>query len=199
MDALGLTQTRQGTLGEPIELLVQPKILNLRRIRGVPGIATSPFPVIDIAKIGVATTDFQEIRSYVHGDPVKNINWKATARKAAQGQLWPLVNEYEVEGKKAVWLFLDASSVLEVGTDIENAFEYCLEAANGVAYYFTDRGYRVGMYIYNDGNRLLYPDTGKKQFLRISWELIKLETTDQFDEFPRSILSPMIRRVKHSP
>jgi len=94
---------------------------------------------------------------------------------------------------------LDASSVLEVGTDIENAFEYCLEAANGVAYYFTDRGYRVGMYIYNDGNRLLYPDTGKKQFLRISWELIKLETTDQFDEFPRSILSPMIRRVKHSP
>ena len=83
MDALGLTQTRQGTLGEPIELLVQPTILNLRRIRGVPGIATSPFPVIDIAKIGVATTDFREIRSYVHGDPVKNINWKATARKAA--------------------------------------------------------------------------------------------------------------------
>ncbi|MCL0069530.1 hypothetical protein M1N85_02365 [Dehalococcoidia bacterium] len=39
---LGLTQTRQGILGEPVELLVQPKILNLRRIRGVPGIATSP-------------------------------------------------------------------------------------------------------------------------------------------------------------
>lgn len=185
--ALGLTQTRQGTLGEPVELLVQPKILNLRRIRGVAGIATSPFPVIDIAKIGVATTDFREIRSYVRGDPVKNINWKATARKAAQGQLWPLVNEYEVEGKKAVWLFLDAASYLEVGTDIENAFEYCLEAANGVAYYFTDRGYRVGMYIYNDGNRLFYPDAGKKQFLRISRELIKLNTANQFNEFPRAI------------
>ncbi|MCL0060547.1 DUF58 domain-containing protein [Dehalococcoidia bacterium] len=184
---LGLTQTRQGILGEPVELLVQPKILNLRRIRGVPGIATSPFPVIDIAKIGVATTDFREIRSYVHGDPVKNINWKATARRAAQGQLWPLVNEYEVEGKKAVWLFLDASSSLEVGTDIENAFEYCLEAANGVVYYFIDRGYRVGMYIYNDGNKLFYPDAGKKQFLRISQGLIKLKTTDQFDEFPRAI------------
>jgi len=185
--ALGLTQTRQGTLGEPVELLVQPKILNLRRIRGVAGIATSPFPVIDIAKIGVATTDFREIRNYVHGDPVKNINWKATARRAAQGQLQPLVNEYEVEGKKAVWLFLDASSSLEVGTDIENVFEYCLEAANGVAYYFIDRGYRMGMYIYNDGNRLFYPDAGKKQFLRISRELIKLNTTDQLDELPRAI------------
>ncbi len=185
--ALGLTQTRQGTLGEPVELVVQPKIMNLRRIRGVAGIATSPFPVIDIAKIGVATTDFREIRNYVHGDPVKDINWKATARRAAQGHLWPLVNEYEVEGKKAVWLFLDAASYLEVGTDIENVFEYCLEAANGVAYYFTDRGYRVGMYIYNDGNRLFYPDSGKKQFLRISRELIKLKTTDRFDEFPGAI------------
>jgi uncharacterized protein (DUF58 family) len=185
--ALGLTETRQGTLGEPVELTVRPKILNLRRIRGVAGIATSPFPVIDIAKIGVTTTDFREIRSYVHGDPVKDINWKATARKAAQGQLWPLVNEYEVEGKKSVWLFLDAASYLEVGTDIENVFEYCLEAASGAVYYFTDRGYRVGMYIYNDGNKLFYPDTGKKQFLRISRELIKLNTADQFDEFPRAI------------
>jgi len=185
--ALGLTETRQGTVGEPVELTVRPKILNLRRIRGVAGIATSPFPVIDIAKIGVTTTDFREIRSYVQGDPVKDINWKATARKAAQGQLWPLVNEYEVEGKKSVWLFLDAASYLEVGTDIENVFEYCLEAASGVAYYFTDRGYRVGMYIYNDGNRLFYPDAGKKQFLRISRELIKLNTAKQFDEFPRAI------------
>ena len=184
---LGLTETGQGTLGEPVELTVRPKILNLSRIRGVAGIATSPFPVIDVAKIGVTTTDFREIRSYVHGDPVKDINWKATARKAAGGQLWPLVNEYEVEGKKSVWLFLDAASYLEVGTDIENVFEYCLEAASGVAYYFTDRGYRVGMYIYNDGNRLFYPDAGKKQFLRISRELIKLNTTEQSDEFPKAI------------
>ena len=184
---LGLTETGQGTLGEPVELTVRPKILNLSRIRGVAGIATSPFPVIDVAKIGVTTTDFREIRSYVHGDPVKDINWKATARKAAGGPLWPLVNEYEVEGKKSVWLFLDAASYLEVGTDIENVFEYCLEAASGVAYYFTDRGYRVGMYIYNDGNRLFYPDAGKKQFLRISRELIKLNTTEQSDEFPKAI------------
>ena len=93
--------------------------------------ATSPFPVIDVAKIGVATTDFREIRNYVYGDPVKNINWKATAR-CTSPQAWPLTNEYEVEGKKTVWIFQDASRFLEVGTDIENAFEYCLEAANSV-------------------------------------------------------------------
>lgn len=184
--ALNLTQAHYGVT-TPSELLVQPRILNLRRIRGVKGIATSPFPVIDVAKIGVATTDFREIRDYVYGDPVKNINWKATARQATQGKLWPLVNEYEVEGKKSVWIFLDAASYLEVGTDIENSFEYCLEAANAVAFYFTDRGYRLGMYIYNDGNKLFYPDAGKKQFLRISRELIHLNTSKMSGEFPRAI------------
>jgi uncharacterized protein (DUF58 family) len=185
--ALNLTQAYYGVVGDALEMLVQPKILNLRRIRGVKGIATAPFPVIDMAKIGVATTDFREIREYVYGDPVKNINWKATARQAAHGNTRPLVNEYEVEGKKSVWIFLDAASYLEVGTDIENSFEYCLEAANGVVYYFTDRGYRVGMYIYNDGDRLFYPDTGKRQFLRISRELLYLKTTGRCDELTRSV------------
>jgi len=185
--ALGLTHTRQGRLGESVELIVRPRLLNLRRIRGVAGIATSPFPVVDIAKIGVTTTDFREIRSYVHGDPIKTINWKATAHKADQGPAWPLVNEYEVEGKKSVWLFLDAASYLEVGTDIESVFEYCLEAANGVAYYYIDRGYRVGMYIYNNGSKLFYPDTGKRQFLRISRGLITLNTAKRSDEFPRAV------------
>ena len=184
---LGTTQAYYGTAGETKELLVQPRVLNIRRIRGITGIAASPFPVIDMAKMGVATTDFREIREYVSGDPVKNINWKATARRAAGGQFKPLVNEYEVEGKKSVWLFLDAASYLEVGTNIENCFEYCLEAANGVAYYFTDRGYRVGMYIYNDGGRLFYPDAGKKQFLRISRELINLDTSPKNNEFPEAI------------
>jgi uncharacterized protein (DUF58 family) len=43
------------------------------------------------------------------------------------------------------------------------------------------------MYIYNDGDRLFYPETGKKQFLRISRELINLNTSRRFDEFPKAI------------
>ncbi|MBN1188624.1 MAG: DUF58 domain-containing protein [Dehalococcoidales bacterium] len=183
---LRLTQTREGSLGSPLEITVNPRLLNIRRIRGLPGFASSPFPVIDMAKIGVATTDFREIRDYVYGDPVKNINWKATARSARQGNL-PLTNEYEVEGKKAVWIFLDASWFLEVGTSIENAFEYCLEAANGAAYYFLDRGYRVGMYIFNDSKKLIYPDAGRKQYLKISRELLGLVAGKEYDRLPGAV------------
>ncbi len=178
--------TREGKSGEPHELVVYPKILNIRRIRGVPGIAMSPFPVVDMAKIGVPTSDFREIRSYVYGDPIKNINWKATARAAGPAP-WPLINEYEVEGKKSVWVFLDASKVLEVGTDIENVFEYCLEAANSAVYFFLNCGYKVGMYVYNTDDRLFYPDAGKKQFLKISRELIGIQSGNKVDEFPVAV------------
>ncbi|MCX6013051.1 MAG: DUF58 domain-containing protein, partial [Chloroflexi bacterium] len=184
---LNLTQPQIGTLDEERQLKVQLKILNIGRIRGMPGIANTPFPVIDIARIGVPTTDFRDIRNYVPGDPAKSINWKASARKSANGPLRLLVNEYEVEGKKSVWIFLDASVHQEVGTNIHNAFEYCLEAANGVAYYFLNRDYRLGMYIYNDSRVFLYPDAGKKQFFKVSQQLFTVKTSEQTTEFPQAI------------
>jgi uncharacterized protein (DUF58 family) len=183
---LRLRPTETGVLGKTVELTVRPRLMNIRRIRGLPGIATSPFPVIDMAKIGVATTDFREIRNYVYGDPVKNINWKATARNTRPDS-WPLTNEYEVEGKKTVWIFQDASRFLEVGTDIENVFEYCLEATHSITYYFLDRGYRVGLYVFNDSGKLFYPDAGKKQFLKISRALINLKASQQLDELPLAV------------
>jgi uncharacterized protein (DUF58 family) len=176
----------ESRLGQNQALTVHPKIMNIKNIRGIPGQATSPFPTIDIAKIGVTTTDFREIRQYLAGDPVKNINWKATARVSSPNP-WPLTNEFEVEGKKSVWIFLDASKTLEVGTDIENAFEYSLEAANAVLFYYINRGYRVGMYVFNNQGQFYYPDTGKKQFIKISRQLLDLSAGNQVDEFPRAV------------
>jgi len=51
-----------GDSGESIEIQVHPKILNIRRVKNLKGIAAVPFPVNDIAKMGVTTTDFREIR-----------------------------------------------------------------------------------------------------------------------------------------
>jgi len=183
---LKLTQPHLGDSGESIEIQVHPKILNIRRVKNLKGIAAVPFPVNDIAKMGVTTTDFREIRNYTYGDPIKNINWKATARCASQ-QAWPLTNEYEVEGKKTIWVFLDSTSKLEIGTNINNALEYCIEAANAITYYYINQGYRVGMYIFNGGGQLFYPDAGKKQFLKISRHLLGLKAGTHSDEFPIAI------------
>ncbi len=184
---LDLTPVKRQSGGSYLPMTVRPKIMNVRRIRAMPGLASKPFPEMDVARIGLASTDFREIRDYVYGDPIKSINWKATARRERGGVSWPLVNEYEAEGKKAVWIFLDAASYLDIGTPTESVFECAIEAANAIAFYFLDRGYRVGMYVYNDGERLFYPDAGKRQFHRLTRELIDLKTSTRLDELPQAV------------
>jgi uncharacterized protein (DUF58 family) len=183
---LRMRPTQYGQIGEQIDLDVQFKLMNLRRIRYLRGLAAEVNPVMDMAKIGVETTDFREIRQYHAGDPIKNINWKATAR-LTNPEAWPLTNEYEVEGKKTVWIFMDASRSMEVGTDLRNALEYSLQAAEAILYFYLDRGYRVGMYVFNNQQQLFYPETGKKQFVKISRELLKIKAGSKSAEFPAAV------------
>jgi len=172
---LALKETVYGESGDPFELTVKPRIYNVRRLRGRYTTSIFPVPLRSIVKIGPASTDFKDIRDYTPGDPVKFINWKATARRLTAPHNVPLVNEYEKEGRQTVWIFLNASKKLEVGSNIENPFEYGIIAAVTLLYYFLSRGYRLGMYIYNNRNELFYPETGMKQVFKLMKKLINLE------------------------
>jgi len=170
---LGLTQT-QVSIEETGQLNVFPLSPKIRRMRLPLRTTRRVHPSEGIAKIGPLSTDFKEIRNYFYGDPFKTINWKASARAASQGKLYPLVNEYEREGKLSIWLFLDADPDLRVGTSFENALEYGIQAGYGMSYYFLSRGYNLGMYIYNHRGETVHFDTGKRQFTRIADKLLGL-------------------------
>ncbi len=152
-----------------LTLDVRQKLRKIKKVETLRGVAKSPMPDVDVAKIGVPGTDFREIRDYVPGDPMKFVNWKATARR---GKL--MVNQYEVEGKKAVWIFLDANSYMAFGRSVRNYLECGIEIANALAYYFISRGHKVGLYVLGHGI-CLHPDVGKRQFRRIGEELMRLE------------------------
>ncbi len=152
-----------------LELEVRQKLGKITKVETLRGVAKSPMPDIDVAKIGVPGTDFREIRDYVPGDPMKFVNWKATARR---GKL--MVNQYEVEGKKAVWIFLDANSYMAFGRSVRNYLECGIEIANALAYYFISRGHKVGLYVLGHGI-CLHPDVGRRQFKRIGEEFMRLE------------------------
>ncbi|MBC8521794.1 MAG: DUF58 domain-containing protein [Candidatus Syntrophoarchaeum sp.] len=197
---LGLKKEISGTCDTEVGLTVRPRTMELRKIRGKKDIASSLFPRADMSKIGVSTTDFKEIRNYQYGDPLSKINWKATARRVGRGGFaTPLVNEYEYEGKKTIWIFLDAASSLEIGTSIDNVFEYALKSADAVTRYFTDRGYRVGMYLYNDGEKLFYPDTGKKQYLKLSKELVDLKSYDRNEGLDNAVRKCRAHILRYNP
>ena len=170
---LGLTLT-QVSINETEQIRVFPALPKIRKMKLPMRTTQRIHPSGSIAKMGPLSTDFKEIRNYFCGDPFKIINWKASARAAGWGKLYPLVNEYEREGKLSIWLFLDANPDLRIGTSVENALEYGIRAAYSMSYYFLSKGYSLGMYIYNHQGETLHFDTGKTQFIKIADNLLRL-------------------------
>ena len=170
---LGLIQTHI-SVEETGQLSVFPVSPGIRKIKLPVSTTKKTYANQNITKIGPFSTDFREIRNYFPGDSFKTINWKASAKAAGRGKLYPLVNEYEREGKLAIWLFVDANPDLRIGTSIENALGYVVQATYAISYYFLNKGYCLGMYVYNHHGENIYFDVGKKQFIKIAEKLLKL-------------------------
>ena len=172
---LGFSKPVQGKADGELEITVFPRVLATRRLRTARGLAVTPLPMAALARMGIQTTDFREIRQYTPGDPMRNVNWKATARRVSDGVSVPLVNQYEFEGKRAVWLFFDSSEYMGVGTSIRSPLEQAIEAASGLGYYYLNSGYHLGAHFSNRPDQMLPADTGRRQFLRLTQQLLKLE------------------------
>jgi uncharacterized protein (DUF58 family) len=151
----------------PVELVVDPRVRALRGAKGIRGRAKQPMGE-DRGMRGGGSIDFREVREYERGDPLKNVNWKATAKRSIR-ELELMVNEFEPEARKNVWFFLDMSTRMEVGTTVDNAFEDAIEATLALAQHFLSRGHRVGGTTFNGPTPLVfYPDSGSRQQLTIA-------------------------------
>lgn len=177
INPLRLRKAETRTVSPVQTLIVRHRPSGLRRMREVRGLAKSQRTDIDLARIGSQSTDFEEIRDYQVGDPLKSINWKATARQVGQGgHVNPLVNKYEPEGKKAVYFFLDCATYMQAGSSIDNTFESVIKATTGVVKFFLDKGYKIGGQFFNARQDVsIYPDVGERQYFRVAQELAALE------------------------
>lgn len=150
------------------EVRVEPPVSRLRRWPETRNRARRPMADLDLTPSGLSTTEFQDIRQYVRGDPHRSINWKASARRASGADdLRLLVNDYEREGRRQVWVFLDARPD-PVGTSLDNALERRIEAALAIANIHIKRGFQVGFTLYNQELQgTPYADASGRQSRRI--------------------------------
>ncbi len=146
---LQITDNKIGKAPAPRVYIVQPKPLFVRRIRERQAITRIPMPMEARIKFGFPTTDFLEVRDYQAGDLYRNINWKVTARRLSSSPSALQVNEYEKEGKKMVWIFLDSATHMALGTTVKNTMEYAVRATLGLADYYLSRECQVGLCIYD--------------------------------------------------
>ena len=173
----GTGRGRSGTGGPAIDVSVAPRIRGITRLNEVRAATKRSRYQDDLAQAGVSSAEFRELRPYLPGDPIKSINWKASAR-GSRGDNLPLVNELEPEGRKAVWIFLDVADYMDVGTPLVNPMENTVEAAGSLAQFYLSRGSTLGAYAYNSygGGELLSPESGRKQFRRLTQLLAGLKS-----------------------
>lgn len=173
----GANRGESGSAGSSFEVSVVPRISSVTRLSKVRTARRGARSQDDIGSTGASTDDFRELRPYQPGDPIKRINWKASARGSRIDNL-PLVNELEPEMRKAVWIFLDIADYMDVGVPLSNPLENTVEASGTLAQYYLSRGSTLGAYAYNssgDGGELLSPESGKKQFNRLMQMLAGLK------------------------
>ena len=128
-----------------LELL--PKILEPKRLR-LAMRGGMPLPTGSILKKGAATLDFKELREYNYGDSFRNINWKATARNITHSNIWPVVNEYEKEGRNIVWIFLEESNYMKIGVGARNVFAHSYEIIASISSYYIAKGCQLAFSTY---------------------------------------------------
>ncbi|MGE5654671.1 MAG: DUF58 domain-containing protein, partial [Bacillota bacterium] len=177
---------------------VRPRLAELKRVRSANHRTRIPLPAGALARMGVSTLDFRELKQYTKGDSFRSINWKATSRREGTNSM-PMVNEYEKEGKRVVWIFLDHSSMMDFGTTAENSFEYALEAVNDLASFYLRENCLVGLCTYNGGRSFIYPAGGQRQYRVILREIIQAnaQRAEEVDQRHRRGLEETVLAYRH--
>ncbi len=163
------TRHTWGLHGEEIRIRAVPEVLKVVPVREAKRKARISVPETSYAVRGALSTDFKEIRNYQTGDPMKLINWKATAR---MGEV--LVNEFEREGKKTVVFIVDARENMKGGKAGESPYERAISLVASMSHRFLRKDYHVGLYLIGTG-KFLPPATGPRQLHEMVRTMMEFE------------------------
>lgn len=121
-------------------------------------------------------SELESLREYVASDPLRAIDWKATAKR-----MHPVTRLYQPERSQTLWLVLDTSRTMAAAigearasvrghkTRCDVAIEALLVLADGAL----RAGDQVGVLVHGDGLRLLVPPArGRSQFRRLADALV---------------------------
>lgn len=114
---------------------------------------------------------FSEVREYVYGDDVRNIDWHVSARFNHT-----YVKVFEEERELTVMLLIDFSKSNEFGSTNAVKRDYIVEIAGTLAFSAMLNNDKVGAIFFTDTiEKYIPPKTGTKHVLRIIRDLLTFE------------------------
>lgn len=112
--------------------------------------------------------DFEELREYIPGDEVRDIDWNVTYRMGR-----PFVKRYREERELALIIALDISGSAEFGSLHRSKREFAAEIAATLAISATRSSDKVSLLLFTDQTELfLPPRKGRNHILRIIREML---------------------------
>lgn len=136
--------------------------------------------------------EFSEVREYIPGDDVRDIDWNVTAR---MGQ--PFIKKYSEERELNVMLAVDISSSTLFGSaDRENKRQQMIQCAALLALSAIRNNDKVGLFLFSDRTELLLgPRSGRTHTLRLIRELLAANGTGKKTDL-RSALETLASFLK---
>ena len=114
---------------------------------------------------------FSEVREYMYGDPIKDIDWHVTARFNH-----PYVKVFEEEREMTVVLLVDMSASLKFGTTDKMKNELLAEISAVLAFSAIHNNDKIGVVFFTSQvEKFIPPKKGKKHILRIIREMLNFE------------------------
>jgi uncharacterized protein (DUF58 family) len=115
--------------------------------------------------------DFEELREYIPGDEVRDIDWNVTYRMGR-----PFVKRYREERELAMILAVDVSASSAFGSLRRTKREYASEVAATLAFSAARSSDKVGLLLFtNEVELFLPPRKGRRHILRVLRELLFFE------------------------
>ena len=127
--------------------------------------------------------DFEELREYIPGDDVRDIDWNVTYRMGR-----PFVKRYREERELAVVLAVDISASSAFGSLRRTKREFATEIAATLAISASRSSDKVGLLLFTEDVELyLPPRKGRRHILRVLREMLAFEPKHRRTNIPAAL------------
>ncbi|MEK6155186.1 DUF58 domain-containing protein [Flavobacteriaceae bacterium 3-367] len=177
---LGLL-ARRYTFDRSQEVPVYPSFLQLRKYNLMAFInRLFEYGLKKIRRIG-HTMEFEQIKEYIQGDDIRNINWKATAKK---NQL--MVNQYQDEKSQPIYSIIDKGRVMKMPFAELSLLDYAINATLVISNIALKKQDKAGMFAFSHKveNRVVAQRRSSQMNLILE-TLYNLDTNFEESDFSR--------------
>ncbi|HOW65937.1 MAG TPA: DUF58 domain-containing protein [Candidatus Paceibacterota bacterium] len=127
--------------------------------------------------------DFEELREYIPGDDVRDIDWNVTYRLGR-----PFVKKFREERELGVVLAVDISASSQFGSQGLTKREFAVEVAATLAFSAAKSCDKAGLLLFTDRTELfLPPRKGRRHLLRIIREMLAFQAHHAGTDIPSAL------------